>query len=188
MAHRPERRVFFTFLMSGALEHFADLIHHFSLDKAHEELSNGMQAIQFCLYHSVAKHSITSFRLLIAFSLPFPLHVAFCGGAVVGRTPLYMKSSSINRIELRMLPQAQAEAQRVFAAVLARAAESERIRSSLALLKQYDSLFRLPPRIRDATKRCDHEQVGATCFPLRLHSQPLTWDEVVRAERVFCWL
>ncbi|MCJ1468181.1 hypothetical protein MMC07_006809 [Pseudocyphellaria aurata] len=56
--------------------------------------------------------------------------------------------------------QAQEEAQRVFADVLMRAGESERIRAKLALLKQYDSLFRLPPRIRDATKRGDYEQLG----------------------------
>lgn len=55
--------------------------------------------------------------------------------------------------------QAREEAARVFAGILERATIGERIRSSLALLKQYESLFRLPPRIRDATKRRDHEQV-----------------------------
>ena len=55
----------------------------------------------------------------------------------------------------------------MFADVLLRAAESERIRAKLALLKQYDSLFRLPPRIRDATRRGDYEQVRGS-FPIPL--------------------
>ena len=57
--------------------------------------------------------------------------------------------------------QAQKEARHVFNDVLTRAAESERIKGSLAMLRQYGSLFRLPARIRSATAHSEYQQVRA---------------------------
>ena len=47
----------------------------------------------------------------------------------------------------------------MFSDVLERAAESERIKGSLAMLRQYGSLFRLPARIRSATAHSEFQQV-----------------------------
>ena len=65
--------------------------------------------------------------------------------------------------------QAQQEAGHAFKDVLDRAAESERIKGSLAMLRQYDSLFRLPARIRTATAQGEFQQVsqrGVLCSRL----------------------
>ena len=63
-----------------------------------------------------------------------------------------------------MCMQAQQEARHVFNDVLDRAAESERIKGSLAMLRQYGSLFRLPARIRSATAHSEYQQVlGLAC-------------------------
>lgn len=51
------------------------------------------------------------------------------------------------------------EAHRVFQVTLDRQQRAERIKSVMAMLKRYDSLFRLPTRIRQATERGDFEQV-----------------------------
>ena len=51
--------------------------------------------------------------------------------------------------------------------MLERAAESERIKGSLAMLRQYGSLFRLPARIRSATAHSEFQQVctlGPVCM------------------------
>lgn len=53
------------------------------------------------------------------------------------------------------------EAQRVFGALLKRQQNAERDKSVLAMLKRYESLFRLPARIRQATQRGEYEQVVA---------------------------
>ena len=55
--------------------------------------------------------------------------------------------------------QVQKEARRAFGALLDRASASDRIRGVLALLKRYESLFRLPTRIRQASERELYEQV-----------------------------
>lgn len=55
--------------------------------------------------------------------------------------------------------QVSLEAQRAFGALLERQQKAERMKSVLAMLKRYESLFRLPSRIRQATLRGDFEQV-----------------------------
>ena len=60
----------------------------------------------------------------------------------------------------------QDAASRAFGPLLERAAASERIKGVLALLKRYDSLFRLPSRIRAATKRGLYEQVTQYTPPI----------------------
>lgn len=57
--------------------------------------------------------------------------------------------------------QVSLEAQRVFGALLDRQQKTERIKSVVAMLKRYESLFRLPARIRQATQRGEFEQVVA---------------------------
>ena len=54
----------------------------------------------------------------------------------------------------------QKEARHAFGALLDRASASDRIRGVLALLKRYESLFRLPTRIRQASDRELYEQVA----------------------------
>ncbi|KAK9814628.1 hypothetical protein WJX72_008970 [[Myrmecia] bisecta] len=53
----------------------------------------------------------------------------------------------------------QEEARHAFGSMLERAAMSERIKSVVSLLKRYESLFRLPTRIRQETERGEYEQV-----------------------------
>ena len=53
------------------------------------------------------------------------------------------------------------EAQRVFSAMLDRQQKAERIKSVVAMLKRYETVFRLPTRIRQATERGEFEQVIA---------------------------
>ena len=53
------------------------------------------------------------------------------------------------------------EAQRVFSAMLDRQQKAERIKSVVAMLKRYETVFRLPTRIRQATERGKFEQVIA---------------------------
>ena len=57
--------------------------------------------------------------------------------------------------------QVSLESQRVFGAMLERQQKAERIKSVVAMLKRYESLFRLPSRIRQATERGEFEQVIA---------------------------
>ena len=47
----------------------------------------------------------------------------------------------------------------MFQMTLDRQQRADRIKSVMAMLKRYDSLFRLPTRIRQATERGDYEQV-----------------------------
>ena len=60
--------------------------------------------------------------------------------------------------------QVQQVARHAFAELVARAAACDRIRGVLALLRRYESLFRLPTRIRHASERGSYDQARA-CLP-----------------------
>ncbi len=49
----------------------------------------------------------------------------------------------------------------MFSAMLDRQQKAERIKSVVAMLKRYETVFRLPTRIRQATERGEFEQVIA---------------------------
>lgn len=54
--------------------------------------------------------------------------------------------------------------------MLERASISERIRSVISLLKRYESLFRLPTRIRQQTERQEFDQVRALAGQLEVEA------------------
>ena len=62
-----------------------------------------------------------------------------------------------------IMGQVQQVAKHAFAELVERAAACDRIRGVLALLKRYESLFRLPTRIRHASERGAYDQARLTC-------------------------
>lgn len=74
-----------------------------------------------------------------------PEHPRGRGGGIFVGAAVGMNGCTVARVA-----QVQQSAQATFSVLLERQAEADKIRGVLAMLQRYDSLFRLPTRIRRA--------------------------------------